>query len=227
MLENLLNLFFPKVCLGCSGILLHNEAIICTHCRHELPLTLHHLQPENEAFKKFYGKIPVEFAATFVYFHKKGIVQQLIHNLKYKGHQEIGSLVGDWYGHELMKSAVLPQIDEIIPVPLHKRKLKERGYNQVTTFGQSLSNQLQVTYNEKLLFRTKYTKTQTTKNLLKRAELHNENLFEALFNANNHHKHFLLIDDVLTTGSTIEACGKALLKIPGAKVSIICIAMSH
>jgi ComF family protein len=227
MLENLLNLFFPKVCLGCSGILLHNEAIICTHCRHELPLTLHHLQPENEAFKKFYGKIPVEFAATFVYFHKKGIVQQLIHNLKYKGHQEIGSFVGDWYGHELMKSAVLPQIDEIIPVPLHKRKLKERGYNQVTTFGQSLSNQLQVTYNEKLLFRTKYTKTQTTKNLLKRAELHNENLFEALFNANNHHKHFLLIDDVLTTGSTIEACGKALLKIPGAKVSIICIAMSH
>ena len=227
MLKNMLNLFFQKVCSGCSGILLSNESIICTNCRHELPLTLHHLQPDNEAFKKFYGKIPVEFAATFLYYHKKGIVQQLIHNLKYKGHEEIGGLLGEWYAHELITTGVLPKIDEIIPVPLHKRKFRERGYNQVTKFGSSLSTQLKVAYNDKLLFRRKYTKTQTSKNLLKRTELNDDVLFEASLNEEDHNKHFLLIDDVLTTGSTIEACGKALLKIPGARISVLCIAMSH
>ena len=227
MFENIINLFYPKVCLGCNSLLLSSESVICTRCRHEIPLTLHHLNPENEAFKKFYGKIPVEFVATFIYFHKKGMVQQLIHNLKYKGHEEIGTILGNWYSEDLKSIEILKTIDEIIPVPLHKRKMKERGYNQVTSFGKTLAVNLNVTYNEMLLIRTKYSKTQTRKNLLNRIEVNNETLFDVKFDTNNHNKHYLLIDDVLTTGSTLEACGKALLKIPGSKISIVCMSMSH
>jgi ComF family protein len=227
MFENIINLFYPKVCLGCNSLLLSSENVICTRCRHEIPMTLHHLNIENEAFKKFYGKIPVEFAATFIYFHKKGIVQQLIHNLKYKGHEEIGTVLADWYSQDLKSIEILETIDEIIPVPLHKRKMRERGYNQVTSFGKTLATNLNVPFNETLLIRTKYSKTQTRKNLLNRIDVNNETLFDVKFDSKDHNKHFLLIDDVLTTGSTLEACGKALLKIPGAKISIVCMSMSH
>jgi ComF family protein len=188
---------------------------------------MHHLNPENEAFKKFYGKIPVIFVATFVYFHKKGIVQEMIHNLKYKGHEEIGTAIGDWFSIDLASTAVITTVDEIIPVPLHKKKLKERGYNQVTAFGKSLSKNLCIPYNDMLLYRTVYSKTQTKKNLLSRTEVTNQHLFDVTFSEKDHHKHYLLIDDVLTTGSTLEACGRALLKIPGVKLSIVCMAMSH
>jgi ComF family protein len=227
MFENILNLFYPKVCLGCNSLLLSNENVICTRCRHEIPLTLHHLNPENEAFKKFYGKIPVEFVATFIYFHKKGIVQQLIHNLKYKGHEEIGTVLADWYSEDLKSIEILETIDEIIPVPLHKRKLKERGYNQVTSFGKSLASNLNIMYNDTVLIRTKYSKTQTRKNLLNRINVNSKTLFDVKFDSKDHSKHFLLIDDVLTTGSTLEACGKALMKIPGSKISVICMSISH
>ena len=168
MFKNLLNLFYPKVCLGCKTLLLANESVICTQCRHEIPLTLHHLNLENEAFKKFYGKIPVEFAMAFVYFHKKGIVQELIHNLKYKGYEEIGGLIGDWCASEIVALDFLQTITEVIPVPLHSRKLKERGYNQVTTFGKSLAKNLNLNFNEQILVRSTYSKTQTRKNLLSR-----------------------------------------------------------
>jgi ComF family protein len=227
MFENLINLFYPKVCLGCNGLLLSNENVICTRCRHEIPLTLHHLNRENEAFKKFYGKIPVEFGIAFVYFHKKGIVQQLIHNLKYKGYEEIGSTLADWCSNDLSRLEILNDIDEIIPVPLHKKKLKERGFNQVTSFGRTLSSNLQLTYNENLLVRIKYSNTQTKKNLLNRIDVNRIAIFDVQYDEKDYNKHYLLIDDVLTTGSTLEACGKALLKIPGAKISILCMAMSH
>ena len=202
MFQNLINLFFPKVCAGCNSFLLSNEKIICTHCRHEIPLTNHHLTPENEAFKKFYGKIPVEFVATCVYFHKNGIVQEMIHNLKYKGHEAIGTAFGDWFAMDLQPLNEIQIIDEIIPVPIHKKKLRERGYNQVTTFGKALSENLNIPYNESLLLRTIYSKTQTKKNLLNRTEVNNQSVFEVSYSAKNHNKHYLLIDDVLTTGST-------------------------
>jgi len=101
MWSHLLNLFFPKACPGCSSFLLSDEKVICTQCRHEIPLTNHHNIAENEIFQKFYGRIPLEFGAALFYFHKKGIVQELIHHLKYKGQQEIGETIGDWYGSEL------------------------------------------------------------------------------------------------------------------------------
>ena len=226
MFESIINLFFPKVCSGCSSFLLSNENVICTVCRHEIPLTNHHLNPENDAFKKFYGRIPVVHTSALFYFHKKGIVQELIHNLKYKGHEEIGTILGEWYAEDLKTIDLLQSVDEIIPVPLHRRKLKERGYNQVTAFGKALSSGLNIDYNDSILVRNVYSKTQSKKNLLGRTE-GIESTFDVSFTEKNHNKHFLLIDDVITTGSTLEACSRALLKIPGAKISIVCMAMAQ
>ena len=226
MFESIINLFFPKVCSGCSSFLLSNENVICTVCRHDIPLTNHHLNPENDAFKKFYGRIPVVHTSALFYFHKKGIVQELIHNLKYKGHEEIGAILGEWYAEDLKTIDLLQSVDEIIPVPLHRRKLKERGYNQVTAFGKALSSGLNIDYNDSILVRNVYSKTQSKKNLLGRTE-GIESTFDVSFTEKNHNKHFLLIDDVITTGATLEACSRALLKIPGAKISIVCMAMAQ
>jgi ComF family protein len=226
MFESIINLFFPKVCSGCNSFLLTNENVICTVCRHDMPLTNHHLNPENDAFKKFYGRIPVIHTSALSYFHKKGIVQELIHNLKYKGHEEIGTILGEWYAEDLKTIDLLQSVDEIIPVPLHHRKLRERGYNQVTAFGKALSSGLNIDYNDSILVRNVYSKTQSKKNLLGRTE-GIETIFDVSFTKNDHNKHFLLIDDVITTGSTLEACSRALLKIPGAKISIVCMAMAQ
>ena len=226
MFKSILNLFFPQACAGCNSFLLPNENVICTVCRHDIPLTNHHLNPENEAFKKFYGRIPVEYASALLYFHKKGIAQEIIHKLKYKGHEEIGTVLGNWYAEDLKDIPILQEVDLIIPVPLHKKKFRKRGYNQVTTFGTALSNELNLTYNDSILTRTIYSKTQSKKNLLGRTE-GIETLFDVNFTEKEHHKHFLLIDDVITTGATLEACCRALMKIPGAKISIVCMAMAQ
>jgi len=227
MINSLINLFYPKVCCGCESFLLSNEQVICTRCRHEIPLTHHLSEPENEAMKKFYGKIPVEFAAAFVYYHKKGIVQEMIHNLKYRGQEDIGTLMANWSAADLQKIVTSFKVDAIIPVPLHPKKLRERGYNQVTAFGLALANEIGIPFNNDLLIRKIYSKTQTRKNLLGRSEVGKQDIFDVVFLEKDHHKHYLLIDDVLTTGSTLESCARALLKIPKVKISIFCMAMSH
>lgn len=226
MIQSIINLFFPKACAGCNSFLLKDEIVICTSCRHDIPLTNHHLSKNNDVFSKFYGRIPIEFASSLMYFHKKGIVQEMIHKLKYKGHQEIGEAIGYWYAEELKDIKELNDVDFIIPIPLHKKRFKERGYNQVTSFGEALSKSWKKSYNETILVRNVYSKTQTSKSILGRAEVV-ENIFGVNYNESHHNKHFLLIDDVITTGSTLEACGRELLKIPGSKISIVCMAMTQ
>lgn len=226
MFSSLINLLFPKVCLGCNSFLESNENIICTNCRHELPLTNYHLEPENELTKKFYGRIELQFASAMVYYHKRGIVHELIHNLKYYKHQEIGAFLGNWYASDLKNLEITKIFDVIIPVPLHKKRLRERGYNQVETFGKALSKNLNIVYDDSILVRNIYSKTQTKKNFLGRTDV-KKDVFGVNFTEENYEKHYLLIDDVITTGSTLESCARALLEIPGAKLSIICIADTH
>ncbi|WP_396183300.1 ComF family protein [Flavobacterium sp.] len=226
MLKDLLNLFFPKVCLACKEHLLANENIVCTTCRHHFPLTLHCENQNNEIIRKFYGRLTLEHASALLYFHKNGIVQELIHNLKYKNRQEIGTLLGEWYAEDLKNIHAELFFDAIIPVPLHKKRMQERGYNQMTTFGQAISKSLQIPLCENILHRDSYAKTQSKKNFLERTET-KKSVFDVDFTEKDHHKHYLLIDDVITTGSTLEQCGKAILKIPGAKLSIVCMAYTH
>ena len=226
MFNYLINLFFPKVCAGCHTILISNETVLCTTCRHEMPLTQYHLDPKNEAVKKFYGKIAIEHASALLYFNKKGIVQELIHNLKYRGHEEIGTVLGNWYVEDLKELVLETPFDMVIPVPLHTKKFRERGYNQVTTFGKAVAQGLNIDYDGTVLYRKKYSKTQSKKNLAGRSD-NIENIFDVITAEENQNKHFLIVDDVLTTGATLEACARALLKIPGAKISIVCMAIAN
>ncbi|CAD0002456.1 amidophosphoribosyltransferase [Flavobacterium chungangense] len=191
-----------------------------------MPLTQYYLDSNNEAVKKFYGKIEIEHASAFLYFNKKGMVQELIHNLKYKGNEEIGTVLGNWYVEDLKNIQLKTPFSAVIPVPLHQKKFRERGYNQVTTFGNALAKGLNIGYDDSILFRKKYSKTQSKKNLLGRSE-GIENVFDVNYSEQNRNKHFLLVDDVLTTGATLEACSRALLKIPGVKISIVCMAMAN
>lgn len=223
MIKNLINLLFPPLCVGCNSILLQNENIICVKCRHELPYTDHHISAENTTYKKFYGRLSLVHAYSLLYYRKKGIAQQLIHNLKYNNRQEIGSLLAEWYLDRFQNHSDFQSITSIIPVPLHKKRLQERGYNQLTRFGQTLADGLHIHYNDGLLCREQYSKTQTRKNIFSRTEI-NSHLFTCHTTEKDYGNHFLLIDDVITSGATLEACGNQLLKIPGAKLSIATIA---
>ena len=147
----------------------------------------------------------------------------MIHSLKYKNHQEIGTLLGEWYAKDLANEPKIKSVSEIIPVPLHKKRLEERGYNQVTTFCEALSKELEIPYNPNLLYRSRYSKTQTKKDKENRKDIANS-LFDVNFTEADHNKHFLLVDDVMTSGATLESCAKALLKIPNSKVSVVTIA---
>lgn len=226
MFKNLLSLFFPPVCAGCDLLLTEGENVICSDCRHRIPLTDFHLVADNEAFGKFYGRLPVLHVSALCYFHKKGIVQRLIHQLKYHGQESVGEQLGYWYAMVLDRSIQFQKPDIVIPVPLHKRRLHQRGYNQVTTFAKALSDGLQIEFSDKILMRTSYEKTQTRKNLFQRA-LSQKELFDVDFSNATAGKHYLLVDDVITTGATLEACGRALLKIPDSRISIVCMAFSH
>ncbi len=226
MFWSLLNLLYPNVCLYCKALLLKNEALLCTICRHELPLTRHVELESSEVSALLYGRLDVVHGSALLYFHKKGIAQELIHHLKYKNQQEIGTFLGKWYGETLKPLHHRIHFDEIIPVPLHPKRLKERGYNQLTTFGRSLAETLHIPFNESLLHRNEYAITQTKKSFFERTADKSAS-FGVAFSESDYGKHFLIIDDVITTGATLEACGKKVLTIPNAKISIATLAYSQ
>jgi len=223
ILKDIYALFYPEVCLCCHKHLTINEKTICITCRHELPLT--HLSSENDNLveKSFYGRIPVVSATALFYFFKKSNVQELIHALKYKNQQQVGVLLGSWLGDEMANSKRFLNIDYIIPVPLHKKKLKSRGYNQLTTFGKSLSEILKIPFMENNLLRISSTNTQTKKLRFERWK----NVQELFIVKNPEildNKHILLIDDIITTGATLEACYTAFENTKNLSVSIACMA---
>ncbi len=227
MLRDLIDIFFPEVCAGCDSLIKSGEFAICTACRHGLPLTNHHLDPKNEVYNRFYGRLPLEWASALCYYHKKGIVQEMIHKLKYRGVENVGTVLGRWYVSHLRAIELLSDVDAVIPVPLHPKKQRQRGYNQVAEFGKALAVGLEIPYNDQILVRHRYSKTQTKKNLFARTSLQKDLFDVVIIDDSLCGGHYLLVDDVITTGSTLEACGKALLKIPNVRISIVCMAMSH
>ncbi len=223
ILKDVFGLFFPKICACCDAHLLEMETSVCLSCRHELGTTRFSFESNNILEKSFYGRIPLESATALFYFLKKGKIQQMIHQLKYNGQQEIGIFIGNWLGDEMLESNRFSTIDQIIPVPLHSKKLKKRGYNQLDTFGNTLSNKLQIPFNYNLLIKVSSTKTQTKKmrfdrwrNVRELFEVQNPTLLENC--------HVLLIDDIITTGATLEACFEALRSVKNLKISIACMA---
>jgi predicted amidophosphoribosyltransferase len=161
ILKDIINVFYPDVCFCCKNYLTNNEKLLCLFCRNDLPLTNFSFETPNLVEKTFYGRIPIENGTALFYFIKKGKVQQLIHQLKYNGQQQVGSFIGNWLGEEMISSERFHDIDCIIPVPLHHKKLKKRGYNQVTTFGQSLSKILNIPFYENILKKKTAINSQT------------------------------------------------------------------
>ncbi|SDS27446.1 phosphoribosyltransferase family protein [Gramella sp. MAR_2010_147] len=225
MFHDLINLLYPSVCHICEAELLKNEELICTSCIHDLPITSYHLDNENPVKKVFYGRVKIEKATALLHFRKKAGVQQLIHDLKYRGHREIGTYLGKWLGAELADSNWMNLIDVVIPVPLHKTRLRQRGYNQVEDFGKELAKSLNTDYLDTVLLKISATQTQTLKTRLSRWGKLEETL--KIQNSENlAGKHILLVDDLVTTGATLEACAHKLYEIPGMKISIATMAIT-
>ena len=209
IINDINSILVPRVCFGCNAHLNRGEYYLCTVCRNSLPLTDYTFNEENALDRIFYGRINVKKASSFLFFTENGIVQQLIHHLKYKNQEQIGNFLGDWYGQLLKENKYVNDIDIVVPVPLHKKKLKKRGYNQVSAFAQKLAYHLDALYSEDILIKNANTKTQTAKDRIGRWQ---EN--KALYTVSNgdflNNKKVLLVDDVITTGATMEICTKAL-----------------
>ncbi|WP_308991439.1 phosphoribosyltransferase family protein [Mariniflexile litorale] len=225
MLKPIIDLLFPKVCYACLNLLNDNEDTICVNCRHDLPVTNFHLDNDDTVKKVLYGRANIENATALFRFEKKGLVQQLIHGLKYKGYETIGYSLGNWLGGELKTLDNYKTVDVVIPVPLHKKKLIKRGYNQVEKFGQQIAEALEVDYKDDILIKVTNTSSQTIKNRLSRWNDTNE-----LFAIKNldaiENKHILLVDDIITTGATLEACINVLNNAKNIKISIATIAIA-
>ncbi len=197
------------MCFGCNTPLGKGERILCTVCRHDLPLTDYNFIDENLIDRIFYGRVPIKKANSLLFYAENGIVQQLIHYLKYKNQEAIGAFLGDWFGQQIKANNQLPTIDFIVPVPLHRKRLKQRGYNQVQLFAERLAHHLNTTVRTDILRKTKNTKTQTKKGRSLRWYKKTD-LFILDNAALIAHKRILLVDDVITTGATIEACATVL-----------------
>ncbi len=206
------SVLFPRVCFGCNDHLIRGEETLCTVCRNNLPLTDYTFNEENPVDRIFYGRINIEKASSFLFFIEKGIVQQVIHNLKYRNQEHIGDFLGDWYGQQLLENHELKNtIDLVIPVPLHFKKLRKRGYNQVSKFAQKLAFYLKAEYVDNLLVKTSNTKTQTRKSRVGRWQ-QEKSLYKLQDPSRVNNKRILLVDDVITTGGTMEICAQALSK---------------
>ncbi|MEY8020615.1 ComF family protein [Muriicola sp. SD30] len=224
IINDLNTILVPPVCFGCNARLYRGEQILCVSCRAQLPLTEFNFSTENSLDRVFYGRIPVQKAASYLHFYENGLVQNLLHYLKYRNQSRISNLLGKWYGEILKQDDALPEIDMVIPVPLHPKKLKKRGYNQVAGFGQELANLLKADYREDILSKTSHTRTQTQKSRIFRWQ-HEKPVFKLLYPSILNGCRILLVDDVVTTGATLEACSKVLLEAGKVEVYIATMAM--
>lgn len=226
LLNDLFSVFFPRLCCACKQPLVGNEKILCTYCYAHLPRTGYHSDFHNPVYQSFWGRAEVEFATSFLFFTQGNAVQKLLHLLKYHGHSEIGTYLGRQFGLELQELPHFREIQMIVPVPLHKKKQRKRGYNQSQMIAEGMAEILPAKVRQDILYRRKYTNTQTRKSRWDRWK-NVEDIFEVRRPDDFAGIHFLLVDDVLTTGATLEACVHALKKIPGAKVSVATIAFAY
>ncbi len=219
-------LFYPNICLTCHRKLVKGEEVICLQCESELPVTNYWKNAENHVAKLLWGRIEFQAAAALLQFRKGGRVQHLIHALKYKGRKDVGAYLGKLFGYRLSQpDSIFKDIDLITPVPLHWKKLKQRGYNQCVPFAKALSESWNVAYTDTAIERTYENVSQTKKRRYDRWG-NVAGIFEVTDESQLKDKHVLLVDDVFTTGATAEACLQAMVHVPGTKVSFLAMAVS-
>ncbi len=224
--SDLLRLFYPEVCLACSQPLLKDEEVLCFKCESELPQTGHLTDPQNALMRRLWGRVEVQGAAALFQFQKGGNVQHLIHQLKYKGRKEVGEYIGKLYGHQLNEPcSIIKDVDIIVPVPLHWKKLRKRGYNQCDSFAKGLAETLDIPWSSTILDRKLDNVSQAGKRRYDRWQ-NVSGIFSLSGTQQIEGKHVLLVDDVVTTGATAEACMHTLLSTGHTKTSFLAIAVA-
>jgi ComF family protein len=225
IISNLIGLFYPNICLICNENLNKSEQQICLKCMSEIPRTNFHLQKDNPVEKRFWGKADIQKATAFFFFTKGSPFQKLLHELKYRDNKEIGELMGSYAATDLLDDPDFAAVDFIIPIPLHPKKFVKRGYNQSELICNGLAKVFNKRVDTKTLRRIKENTTQTKKSVFERYE-NTAGIFEVVDTNVFANKHIMLVDDVLTTGSTIEAAIQALKTCEGIKVSIFTLAIA-
>jgi ComF family protein len=223
--EDLLGLFYPRCCFECGRQLLADAELFCHICATEVPRCFFSDRPGNRLEELFYGRVRIEAGTSYFYFKKHGIVQKLLHALKYRARQDVGAWIGKGLAKEIQGSGRFASIDLVIPVPLHPKKKRIRGYNQVTRFAEVLADHLEVPLEENALKRVQKGKSLTGKSRIERIASMKD-AFTVADTPAITGKHVLLADDVITSGATLEACAQKLLSVPGTRVSLVSMAFT-
>jgi ComF family protein len=226
ILQDFVDLFIPSRCINCGTNLFKSEQHVCRECLSKIPMTNFIKNKDNAVSQIFWGRAKLEYAFSYYFFTKNGSLQNLIHEIKYHGAKELAFEMGRKFGNDLKQESFSKEFDVICPVPLHKQKEKLRGYNQSEWLASGLSDALKIPYNKSLLKRKVFTSTQTKKNRQQRWE-NVKDAFEVDEISKVANKHILLLDDVLTTGATLEACAQKLLEIEGTTVSVASLAYAY
>jgi competence protein ComFC len=223
--SDLLSVLFPDICCGCGNVLFKKEKHICLHCYYKLPRTKFEINSNNPVEKIFKGRIPIEGASSFLYFKQKGISQKLIHQFKYKKNVELGQYLSELYAKDILENNPTYKPDLIACVPLHPRKKNQRGFNQSEIIAFKISSELNIPFDKTLLIRTQYSQTQTRKQRFERWE-NTEQIFKLNPKIDIKNKHIAIVDDVITTGSTIESCARLLQENHHCKISFLSLCLT-
>ena len=221
----LVDIFYPETCIGCGRVLYRPSRLICPVCSCDLPRCEFCFFKDNRAEMLFKGRVDLQSVASLYYFRKKGIVQKMMHALKYGGRQDVGEFLGWALAAEMVSAGRFREIDLVLPVPLHPAKRRKRGYNQVSGFGRVLSESLGVPFREDILERRIPGRSQTRKDRVMR----NRALMDSFRISKSNeliNKHVLIVDDIITSGATLEACARVILPVPGARVSLASMAFT-
>jgi ComF family protein len=221
--KDFLNLLVPSKCLSCGINLLKFEQFVCKTCLNKIPKTRFYENSESVVSQAFWGRVELQYAFSVYYFHKGSILQKLIHQVKYRGVKELAFELGKEMAYDLAESEFKKSVDLVIPVPLHPLKEQKRGYNQSDWLASGFAEVLEKKYSKAVLKRVHYTSTQTKKTREQRWE-NVKDAFEVEDAPTIENKHVVIVDDVLTTGATLEACAAKLLACKGTKVSVVTLA---
>lgn len=221
--HGLAHLFFPRRCVACGRCLEEGEEVLCLRCNMDMPRTNWHLEKDNPVERLFWGKFPLERATSYFFYHKGSDFRRILHLLKYEGREDIGRTMGRFMAGEMMASGFFDGMDFIVPVPLHPRKQRMRGYNQSERLAEGIAEVTGIAIDAHALCRRMYSQTQTRKSAYERWE-NVSGIFEVKHPEAYAGKHILLVDDVLTTGSTITACADAFAGIKKLRISVLTLA---
>ena len=222
--NSILHVLFPHVCDGCGSDIIDEESSLCMKCIAEMPETNFHLHANNPIEKIFWGRLPIINATAQYYFIKESLMQHLMHQLKYKGNKELGKQLGRLMGYDLQKTGRFNIVNYLVPLPLFPSKEKRRGYNQATILCEGIAEVMDVEILRDVIARTQFTETQTRKGRIERWQ-NIEGKFELMRPEKIADKNILLVDDVITTGATLEACGHELLQAsPKLSIATLCYA---